>query len=126
MWKILTAASTALVLIGTPAVAQMGWDANQDSSVDEAEFGTGFDEGGVFGEWDTDADEQLSEEEFTAGFGDGYDEERFGAYSDWDEDASGGLSQEEFDAGVFGAYDGDDDGMLSQEEFGEYEDEGVF
>jgi hypothetical protein len=122
MWKILTAASTALVLLGTPALAQMAeWDANADSSVDEMEFGTGFGAGGVFGEWDADADAQLSEDEFTTGFGDKYDEEKFGAFADLDADGSGGLSEDEFKAGILAGYDADDDGMLSQDEFGEYE-----
>jgi hypothetical protein len=126
MWKILTAASTALVLLGTPALAQMEWDINADSSIDETEFGTGFGQGDIFGEWDVDDDAQLTEEEFTTGFGDRLDEEKFGAFGDWDADASGSLSQDEFGAGIYGGYDADDDGMLSQEEFGVYEEDEWF
>lgn len=86
MWKILTAASTALMLIGTPALAQWDeWDANADGVVDEAEFGTRFGEEGVYGEWDEDDDGLLSEDEFNAGV--------FGMY---DEDDSGDWNEEEF------------------------------
>ena len=127
MWKILTAASTALVLLGTPALAQMEqWDVNADSSIDQMEFGTGFAQGDIFGEWDQDDDSQLSEDEFTTGFGDRFDEEKFGAFGDWDADASGSLSQDEFDTGIYGGYDADDDGMLSQEEFGLYQEDKWF
>jgi hypothetical protein len=127
MWKILTAASTAVVLMGAPAVAQMAdFDANDDMFVDQNEFGTGFDGGGIFGDWDTDRDEMLSEDEWNVGFGDDYDENRFGGYTDWDADQSGMLDQNEFNEGVFGGYDEDDDDLWGESEYGAYEDDGWF
>ena len=123
MWKIFTAASTALVLLGTPALADWeGWNANADAGIDQTEFGTGFGEGGVFGEWDGDDDNQLSEDEWNAGYG----ERDFGMFNTFDEDDNQFLSEDEYNAGVFGGYDADDDGMLTQEEYGEYEDDEWF
>ena len=88
MWKILTAASTALVLIGTPALAEWDeWDADDDSAVAEEEFGTGFEEAGVYGEWDQDQDGALSADEFDSGV--------FGLY---DQDEDGAWSEEEYGA----------------------------
>ena len=143
MWKILTAASTALVLIGTPALAQWEeYDANQDALVDENEFGAGFGAGGVFGGWDEDDDELLSQDEWGAGMFGAYDrdgdaawnqeefgafgERRFGGYRDWDEDADGFLSEDEFNAGVYRGYEADDVEGWNQEEFGAYEEDGWF
>lgn len=127
MWKILTAASTAVALLGVPALADMAdWDASADSMIDQGEFGTGFGEGDVFGEWDADDDDLLAEDEWIAGFGDVYDEERFGAFSDWDSDESGFLDEDEFGGGVFGAYDADDDELWGDDEYGAFEDDGLF
>ena len=86
MWKILTAASTALVLIASPALAEWDqWDANDDAVVDESEFAAGFGEEGVYGEWDEDGDGALSEDEFNAG-----------VYGMYDEDDSGDWNEEEY------------------------------
>ena len=88
MWKILTAASTALVLMGTPALAQWDqWDANADGVLAEDEFNTAFGEAGVYGEWDEDDDGALTQDEFGGGV--------FGLY---DEDEDGAWSEEEFGA----------------------------
>ncbi len=127
MWKILTAALTAIVLMGAPAFAEVAdFDANNDAMIDQSEFGTGFGEGGVFGEWDADQDQMLSENEWTAGFGNRYDEARYGAYDEWDFDQSGGLDQNEFNEGVFSVYDEDDDDLWGETEYGAYEDDGWF
>ena len=127
MWKILTAASTAIALLGTPALAEMDdWDASADSMIDETEFGTGFGESEVFGEWDADDDELLSEDEWTTGFGETFEEDRFGAFADWDENQDLYLDEDEFNAGVFGAYDADDDDLWGEEEYGLYEEDEWF
>ena len=127
MWKILTAASTAVALLGAPALADMAeWDTSADSMVDQEEFGTGFGEGGTFGEWDADQNQQLTEDEWTTGFGDNYDEEKFGAFSDWDENQDTNLDENEFNQGVFGGYDQDEDEMWGEEEYSAYEEDEWF
>lgn len=127
MWKVLTAASTAVALLGVPALAEMSdWDTNADSSIDETEFGTGFGSGGVFGDWDTDADAQLTEDEWNIGFGDEYEEEEVGPFSDWDVNQDTYLDENEFNEGVFGSYDEDDDDLWGEEEYGAYEEDGWF
>ena len=127
MWKILTAASTAVALLGAPALADMAeWDANADSSIDQTEFGTGFGEGDTFGEWDADADEQLTEDEWNTGFGDNYEQEQFGAFSDWDENQDTYLDENEFNQGVFGAYDQDEDDAWGEQEYSAYEEDEWF
>lgn len=127
MWKILTAASTAVALLGAPAFADMvDWDTSADSMVDQDEFGTGFGEGQIFSGWDADADAQLTEDEWSAGFGDRYDETAFGAFSDWDANQDSYLDENEFNTGVFGAYDTDADDMWGDAEYGAYEDDEWF
>jgi opacity protein-like surface antigen len=131
MWKILTAASTAIALLGAPALADMAeWDANADSTIDQNEFGSGFGGGGVFSQWDADSDSALSEDEWNAGFQsnleDDYDQSEFGAFSDWDASGDSMLDESEFNEGVFGAYDDDADSMWGEEEYAEYEDDEWF
>jgi opacity protein-like surface antigen len=127
MWKILAAASTAVALLGAPALADMtGWDTSADRTIDRDEFGTGFGEGGVFSDWDADADTQLTEDEWTAGFGERYDESEFGLFSDWDANQDTFVDENEFDEGVFGSYDADEDDLWGGEEYGAYEEDEWF
>ena len=127
MWKILTAASTAVALLGTPALADWAtWDTNADAMLDENEFGTGFREGGLYNTWDADQDAMLTEDEWRTGFGDRYDETRYGVFSDWDANQDTFLDEDEYDRGLFSAYDADDDSIWSEDEYGAYEDDDWF
>ena len=88
MWKILTAASTAVALLATPAMAEWDeWNADGDAEMTESEFGTGFGEADVYGEWDQDDDGALTQEEFDTGV--------FGLY---DEDEDNSWNEQEYGA----------------------------
>lgn len=143
MWKILTAASTAIALTAAPALADWeGWNADNDGFVTQNEFGTGFNEGGLFNTWDANRDAQLDENEWGTGLFGGFDrdddqmwsedefgaygERTFGGYGQWDEDRSGMLSQDEFNTGFVRGYDRDMDEQWNQEEYGAYEDDEWF
>lgn len=68
-------------------------------------------------DWDSDGSEALEMEEFNTGFGDS------GIFDDWDLDDDGALSEDEFGEGVYNGYDVNDDGVLDEPEFGDYGDD---
>ncbi|MEF2553452.1 PRC-barrel domain-containing protein [Aurantimonas sp. A2-1-M11] len=93
------------------------WDANADQRIDEDEFYVG-----TYHIWDADNDGVLTSEEYTAGW-DGWlvDEERV-TYASLDADTDGVVSEDEFGAGLgntsaFGTWDTAGDGFLDEEEF---------
>lgn len=131
MWKIITGASTAVLLLGTAASADLvAWDSTADSVLDETEFGAGFGQGDSFDIWDSDGDGLLSENEWGVGLenqiGAEYNEDDWGLFSDWDENEDALLDEAEFNSGVFGAYDLDDDDLWGDEEYGAWQDDGWF
>ncbi|PRY10025.1 hypothetical protein CLV24_11693 [Pontibacter ummariensis] len=113
-----------------------GWDANQNSVLEENEF-----YGGFYDTWDTNNDERVDEEEWNTGTrdyrvanqnygewdanGDGVlDENEFGAgfannnyFHDWDTDQDNAVNEREFTDGVFGLWDDNDDGILDSNEY---------
>lgn len=71
----------------------------------------------VFDDWDTDNEAGISDDEWDAGFGEN------GIFDTWDADADGTLTEDEFNTGVYDAYDENDDDILDDQEFAEYEEE---
>ena len=123
-WKqTLLGSAMALSLVAAPAIAQelSEWDQNADSSLDQQEFQTGFDESGAFGGWDANDDDMLSQDEFDAGIGENNEEfqTRFGndAFSEWDANEDDSLSNDEFNEGVYSSYDEDESGTIEESEF---------
>ncbi|RDV14476.1 DUF4625 domain-containing protein [Pontibacter diazotrophicus] len=112
------------------------WDANNNNSLDQTEFGTTFfqtwdldDDGtitqdewnefaGDFGmedadwdDWDANNDNQLDQTELNAGI------LTSGWYTNWDVNNDGMITQEEYTAGIFNFWDDDDDAVLTSEEY---------
>ncbi len=130
----------ALGLGAAPALADChgDWDTNQDTVLDQAEYGTAYGENAWFSERDLDSDGFLSEDEYTTGLYGSYDRDQDGLFSEeeqqvgyrstddygiWDGDADGALTEDEFgvglgEVGTFGTWDADSDGLLSENEFG--------
>jgi hypothetical protein len=95
-------------------------DRNQDSMIDEEEYGLS----GMSSEMtdlDTDGDSMLSQDEYSAGMS--VDAEGPGTFADYDADASGDISSEEYGQGEFRRYDANQDSMLDETEFGTYSED---
>lgn len=115
------------------------WDVNDDGQWTEDEFGTAFDDAGVYNEWDLDDDSYLNNDELGKGIfdiydanDDGYfDEDEFTTwntvwggdydYGAWDVNDDELLDYNDFDAGineygVFNAWDAGDDGLFTADE----------
>lgn len=112
------------------------WDANNNNSLDQAEFGTTF-----FQTWDLDDDGTITQdewEEFAEDFDfenddwDAWDANNDGAltqtevnaglatsgwYTTWDANNDGMVTQEEYTAGIFDLWDDDDDDVLTADEY---------
>ena len=59
------------------------WDADRSGSVDYNEWGTRFDNDGMFSRWDADRDGVLTNDEYGQGVYNTYDRDKSG---DWNED----------------------------------------
>ena len=59
------------------------WDADKSGSVDYNEWGSRFDNDGMFSRWDSDRDGVLTNEEYGQGVYNTYDRDKSG---DWNED----------------------------------------
>ena len=115
------------------------WDVDDDNQWTEDEFGTAFDNAGLFDEWDEDDDDFLTDEEFAVGFFTVYDiddddtwsKEEFNTwatalgkdfdYSIWDTNDDGVVDSGEFseavkEAGIYKDYDSDNDGLYIEDE----------
>lgn len=113
------------------------WDENDDSSLDETEFTSGF-----YGYYDENDDSFLDEDEFSglaksnyynamAGESEGLSEDQInedwdiyfprGAYgfnfTQWDADGDGIINEGEFSTNLFGAWDEDDNDLIEESEF---------
>ena len=151
--KIMGSLLTALfLLLASPSFAQEvetvsvnaeeefnEWDTDDDNQWTEDEFGTAFENAGLFDEWDTDDDDFLTDEEFSVGFYTVYDvddddkwsKEEFDTwntalgknydYSIWDTNDDGVVDSGEFEeavreAGIYADYDSDKDGLYIEDE----------
>lgn len=119
-----------------------GWDANDDNYVDDSEWGTGYEQEGLFTDWDVNADNQIGEQEYyetSYGLWDENDDEGltedewgenantwfgdadYGTWDDWDTNGDDRLDYNEYQAGYenYGLYDNWDttgDGNLDENE----------
>jgi hypothetical protein len=91
------------------AVADVGWDADENGVLGEDEFRTGLADADGFGAWDADDDGLLSEDEFA-------ETNVGGDFGMFDTDDDGFLNDEEFGVGLFDTWDADDNGVLDDSE----------
>ncbi|HEX6983059.1 MAG TPA: hypothetical protein VF181_09885 [Balneolaceae bacterium] len=125
-------AMLGLFFIASPAAAQScefdEWDSNDDSFLDEDEFGTAFGEVGYYDDWDDDDDDTLSESEWEMGIDERLGAYDSGVYSDWDINGDGNLSESEFREGLFDLIDDNNDGQIGDDDWELFtdEDDGLF
>lgn len=94
-----------------------GWDVNNDSNFDRAEF-SGYGDRGFLG-WDTNRDQNLSREEFDAGWTQAGWRDGGTAFSAFDDNNDTMLSNDEFFAeDEFSEWDRNSDGVLDSNEWG--------
>lgn len=108
--------------IGDAGIEEVGfteWDANQDMGLDETEWGTAWNDRGIFDRWNTTADEGLEREEFGTGLIGAWDrdnDQRL-AESEWNEGTSRFFG--DADVGAFGDWDANGDSWLDANEVSE-------
>lgn len=79
--------------------------------------GSAFAQEAGFSEWDTNGDGAVGYEEFDSGF----DDE--GAFNSWDANDDNMLDEQEYGEGIFGLYDEDGNGDLTEDEYGDFNDD---
>jgi len=72
------------------------WDADKSGSVDYNEWGTRFDNDGMFSRWDADRDGMLTNDEYGQGVYNTYDRDKSG---DWNEDEYNRFRDDSGDGG---------------------------
>ena len=128
--KMIGSLLTALfLLLGAPSFAQEvetvsvtvedefnEWDVDDDDLWTEDEFGTAFDEGGLYDEWDLNDDNYLDYEELSAAFITVYDINQDKVWTKGEFDSWANARGKNYE---FHIWDTNDDELLDQREFGE-------
>ncbi|MFN7023487.1 MAG: hypothetical protein ACK4QP_03000 [Pseudorhizobium sp.] len=114
----LAASTFALSLMAAPVMAaEYGdWDTDGTAGINETEFRTGFETNTAFDTWDANDDGSLTEEEFGAGIGDNETayNERFGEgwFGEWDADSNDAISEDEYYDGLYAGYDENENNVI--------------
>ena len=128
--KIIGSLLTVLILLfGAPSFAQEvetvsatvedefnEWDADDDNLWTEDEFGTAFEEGGLFEDWDADDDDYLDYDELSAAFITVYDINKDSVWTKGEFDSWANAMGKNYE---FHIWDTNDDELLDEAEFGE-------
>lgn len=118
MHKLSAVFVAALFAAGT-AFAQDG------GLIDRGTFDTNLGDAGIFGEWDDDGNGIINDTEFAAGSEDWGGDEQL-SFGDWDLNDDDGIDQDEFADGSWNILDDNEDGMLAENEWGDWEEDGLF
>ena len=118
MYKIATMFVATLFAAGT-AFAQ------DDGIFDRDLFNTNLGEAGIFDGWDNDGNEIIDNTEFDAGSKNWGGDEQL-SFNDWDLNDDNGIDENEFGDSSWNLLDDNRDGELAENEWGDWEEDGLF